>query len=399
MRRTPTAAREGSTAGGRAYAARPSRFDLALGLGLAVLIQLEYRIDYAGAADVTPPHVAVGLALALPLVWRRVAPVPVGLGVVTLFMLQPELLRPTPNTAGAALCLVVAVGALALYPRSWTTAIVCGAAATVLGILGAWLDPDPKGLEAVSTSLTVAGVWGAGALLRRQTERARRSEAVIVTERLDAERRSRELVAQERGRIARELHDVVSHGMGVVVLQARGGRRVLDVDSDRARVAFDEIERVSADCLREMRLMLDVLRLEADQAPTDPPQPGLGRLGDLVDEMRAAGVVVVAEVVGPAVELPVGLDVSAYRILQEALTNVAQHAPGATAAVTVAYADDAVVLEVVDDGPPIPRPTPGHGLVGMRERVELYDGELRWEAPASGGFRVHARLPLTPVPA
>ena len=337
----------------------PSRFDIALGVGLAILIQLEYRIDYADAADVTPRHVLVGLLLSLPLVWRRVAPVPVGVGVVAVFSLQPELLSPTPNTAGAALCLVVAVGALALYPRSWVTAIGCAATATALGVLGAWLDQDPKGIEGVSMSLTILGVWGAGALLRRQTERARRSEAAIVSERLSAEMRARDLVAAERGRIARELHDVVSHGMGVVVLQARGGRRVLDSDAGRARLAFDEIERVSADCLREMRLMLDVLRIEEKRDPADPPQPGMGRLEDLLGEMRAAGLVIEAEIVGNQVALPTGLDLSAYRIVQEALTNVARHAPGAPVSLTVAYTDDAVTLEIVDEGPPVPPPEPG----------------------------------------
>jgi len=242
-------------------------------------------------------------------------------------------------------------------------------------------------------SLTILGVWGAGALLRRQTERARHSEAAIVSERLIAQMRARDLVAAERGRIARELHDVVSHGMGVVVLQARGGRRVLDTDAGRARVAFDEIERVSADCLREMRLMLDVLRIEEDRDPTDPPQPGLGRLEDLLGEMRSAGLVIDAEIVGEQVELPTGLDLSAYRIMQEALTNVARHAPGAPAVVTVTYATDSLTLEIVDEGSPVPPPEPGHGLVGMRERVELYDGDLSWGPSASGGFHVRATLP------
>jgi signal transduction histidine kinase len=371
----------------------PSRFDIGLGLALALLIQLEYRIDYADAADVTPRHVLVGLLLSVPLVWRRLAPVPVGIGVVTVFILQPEVLSPTPNTAGAALCLAVAVGALALYPRSWVTAIVCAAAATALGLLGAWLDPDPKGIEGVSMSLTILAVWGAAALIRRQAERARRSEAAIVSERLTADLRARDLVAAERGRIARELHDVVSHGMGVVVLQARGGRRVLDADPERARLAFDEIERVSADCLREMRMMLDVLRIEDDHDPAGPPQPGMGRLDDLLGEMRSAGVPIDAAIVGDPVALSTGLDLSAYRIVQEALTNVARHAPGAPASLTVTYAGDALTLDITDAGPPVATPDPGHGLVGMRERVDLYGGDLSWGPTTPRGFHVRARLP------
>lgn len=369
----------------------PSRWDVALAVGLAALIQVEYHIDYAGSADVTSRHVIIGLLLALPLVWRRTAPVPVGLTVVTVFSLQPELVVPTPNTAGAALCLVVAMGALALYPRTWAVAIISALAATAIGNLGAWLDPNPDGIEAVSTTLLLLGVWGAGALLRRQTERARRSEAAAVTERIAAEARARDLVAAERTRIARELHDVVSHGIGVIGLQARGGRRVLDSDAARARTAFDHIESASTQCLREMRLMLDVLRIQPGD-PAAPPQPSLAALDDLVADLRSAGQRIHVEVQGDPVALPADVDLSAYRIVQEALSNVAHHAPGAAATVAVAYEPDMVTLEIVNDGPTAPDPLPGHGLVGIRERAQLYGGSAEWGSDSGSGFRVRARL-------
>jgi signal transduction histidine kinase len=119
----------------------------------------------------------------------------------------------------------------------------------------------------------------------------------------------------------------------------------------------------------------------------------MGRLEDLLGEMRAAGLVIEAEIVGNRVALPTGLDLSAYRIVQEALTNAARHAPGAPVSLIVAYTDDAVTLEIVDAGPPVTPPNPGHGLVGMRERVELYDGDLTWGPLPAGGFHVHAALP------
>lgn len=378
---------------------RPSRFDLLLGLVLALVIQLEYLFAYSGVAAFSLSAVLCGLLLSVPLIWRRVWPVPVGLGVVLAFCLQPELVRPTPNTAGAAICIAVASVALAMYPRRWRTAIVCCVVLPLLAVLGDYLDPNPEEIEAVSTALFLVGAWVAGAFLRAQTERTRRSEDARVAERLAAEVRARDLVASERARIARELHDVVSHGMGVLVLQARGGRRVLDDDPDRARSAFDQIERVSTECLREMRLMLDVLRIEDDDVDGTPPQPGMARLDDLLAQLREAGLRIDAETTGDPVPLPTGLDVSAYRIVQEALTNVVQHGAGAAARLRVEYADSAVRIDVVDDGPAPASVSPGHGLTGMSERALLFGGQVVWGAVPGGGFRVHADLPYEPVAA
>ena len=366
---------------------------MVLGLGLALVIQVEYLFDYAGIDGFTVGAVLWGLVLSVPLVWRRVAPVPVGLGVILAFCLQPEIVVPTPNTFGAAICIAVAAAALAMYPARWSTAVVCVVVAGALALLGGYLDPNPDGIEGVSSMLFLVGVWTGAAFLRAQTERTRRSEDARDRERREAETRARELVASERARIARELHDVVSHGMGVLVLQARGGRRVLDSDPERARAAFDEIERVSRDSLREMRLMLDVLRIRDDGASGDPPQPGMARLDDLLQQVRSAGLHVETEVVGEPIVLPTGLDLSTYRIVQEALTNVAQHAAGAPARLTIVYGAESVAIDVVDSGPRLGPVTPGHGLVGMAERVHLFAGTLAWGPRDEGGFRVHAELP------
>jgi signal transduction histidine kinase len=185
--------------------------------------------------------------------------------------------------------------------------------------------------------------------------------------------------------------------MGVLVLQARGGRRVLVADIDGARLAFDEIERVSSDCLNEMRLMLDVLRIEDDPQNSGPPQRGMARLDDLISDFRGAGLRVDYEVRGNPVPLSTALDLSAFRITQEALTNVVQHAPGATASLTLTYEPEELAIEVRNDGPVVANVTAGHGLVGMQERVELFSGRLSWGPLSAGGFRVWATLPYAAV--
>ena len=372
---------------------RPSRFDVLLGLALALVIQLEYLVDYSGITEFSLLAVIWGLLLSIPLIWRRVWPVPVGLGVVLAFCVQPEIVIPTPNTFGAAICIAVASAALAMYPRRWATAVAGCVAVGLLALLGGYLDPNPDGIEGISSMLFLVGVWVGAAFLRAQTERTRRSEEARARERVTAENRARELVASERSRIARELHDIVSHGMGVLVLKARGGRRVLDDDPARARTAFDEIERVSTDCLNEMRLMLDVLRIDDDGGDAIPPQPGMRRLDDLLAQLRAAGLRIDAEVSGEPVPLATGLDVSAYRIVQEALTNVAQHGAGASAVLRVDYGPGSLRIDVADDGPAVGPVTPGHGLTGMVERAHLFDGVLDWGPRDGGGFRVVAELP------
>jgi signal transduction histidine kinase len=373
--------------------ARPTRLDIGVALVLAVVIQVEYHTDYSDASAITWRHIAVGLALSAPLAWRRIYPVTIGLGVTAVFCFQPELVKPTPNTFAAAICLVVAVSALALYPRRWVVSFGTGAVAGAMGVVGAYLDPNPKGLEGWSMLIFILGIWFAAALLRQQTERARRSEAAAVFERLSAESRAHELVAAERSRIARELHDVVSHGMGVIVIQARGGRRVLNVDPSGARNALDEIERVSTDCLQEMRLMLDVLRIDGETEHMTVPLQGLARLPELLSDFRAAGLDVDYAISGQVVPLATGLDVSAFRVIQESLTNVLQHAHASSASLRLSYSDNILDIDITNDGPVVPMPTPGHGLVGMTERVDLFDGALTWGPLPEGGFHVHARFP------
>ena len=203
-------------------------------------------------------------------------------------------------------------------------------------------------------------------------------------------------MADERRRIAREMHDVVAHSVSMMVVQAGGARRILDRDPERAIAAAELIERTGREALAEMRHLLGVLH--GDQPAGYAPQPTLAKLDGLVERARAAGLPVTLAVTGERPELPAGLDLAAYRVLQEALTNVIKHGGSAPTEVRVHYRPDAVEVLVTDEGggemEAIARDGSGQGLVGMHERVRMFGGELEAGARADGGFAVAVRLPL-----
>ena len=212
----------------------------------------------------------------------------------------------------------------------------------------------------------------------------------------DREERARAAVAEERGRIARELHDVIAHSMSVIVVQAGAAEQILAHDPNRAREALRTIRRAGNDALDEMRRLLGILRQDGDELAL-APQPSIARLEELLRQVRAGGLPVELVVDGQPRQLAPGVELAAYRIVQEALTNSRKHAGAAHAQVTVRYAPDALELDVVDDGRAAGQGEgTGHGLVGMRERTALYGGVLEAGARPEGGFAVHARLPLDP---
>jgi signal transduction histidine kinase len=217
--------------------------------------------------------------------------------------------------------------------------------------------------------------------------------------RADIAERERELVAreavvEERARIARELHDAIAHNVSMMVVQAGAERRVLPKGDSSTRDVLETVEEIGRNALTEMRRLVGMLRTDED----DPlaPQPGLGDLSTLVGQVREAGLPVELRVEGERRELPVGLELSAYRIVQEALTNALKHAGDARATVRVRYTEDSLELEVVDDGAGATTrvASGGHGLVGMRERVALYGGRFEAGRRASGGFTVRVLLPI-----
>jgi signal transduction histidine kinase len=205
---------------------------------------------------------------------------------------------------------------------------------------------------------------------------------------------AREAVVEERARIARELHDAIAHNVSMMVVQAGAERRVLEPSSDSTRDVLETIEKIGRGALTEMRRMVGMLRSDASDPLT--PQPSLDDLTTLVAQVREAGLPVDLRVEGERRSLPVGIELSAYRIVQEALTNALKHAGGAHAIVHVRYGAESLELEIIDDGPGATAPVSsgGHGLVGMRERVALYGGRLDAGRRPSGGFAVRVLLPI-----
>ena len=242
--------------------------------------------------------------------------------------------------------------------------------------------------------MTIAWLIGKGVRHYRDLTAALLAQTLQLKEERDE--RARLAIVVERGRIAREMHDVIAHSVSVMVIQAAAERRVLGLQEHQTRDVLETIERTGRQALVELRRMLGVLR-KADDPLLLAPQPGLGDLDNLLDQVRDAGLPVSLRVEGSRVALPTGTELSAYRIVQEALTNAIKHAGHANAEVTVRYLGDRLELEVADDGDGAAASMElngGHGLVGMRERVGILGGSFQAKARESGGFLVTATLPL-----
>ncbi len=255
-------------------------------------------------------------------------------------------------------------------------------------------DPTAGPTEWLWFNAFGAFAWITGIGLRRRTEHAAALEerAALLERRREEE--ARLAVAEERARIARELHDVVAHSVSVMTVQASGVRRLLRPEQERERAALEIVEQTGREALAEMRRLLGVLR-EPDGAPELAPQPGLDRLEALLEQMRAAGLPVDVVVEGEPRPLAPGIDLSAYRVVQEALTNALQHAGEARAVVRLQYRPDRLELEISDDGRPAAHANGhGHGLHGMRERVTVCGGTIEAGPCPGGGFLVHASLPV-----
>ena len=378
---------------------RPQRSDwlLAAALAAALLLQLALH-DTEGSAAL---NIAGGLLLTLPLAFRRQAPV----AVIAIFCATAVLNEAlggalfTFPEAGAPdqdppLFASLAAGAVASYSVGVYADDRPAVAGLLLGVAGLWAtvvasDQIEFANFIWSGGLIAATPWFAGRVSRSRRQR-------IASLELEQEQRTQIALADERARIARELHDVVAHSVGVIVVQAQGARRMIHRDPARADEALATIEDTARSALGEMRRSLGVLRSEGEQAAR-APQPGVGDIEGLLANARSSGLSVDFTVEGTARPLPQGVDLSAYRIVQEALTNTIKHAGRVRSRVTLRYRDDELVVEVKDDGPgpaADAREGAGHGLVGMRERVAALAGELHAGAGAEGGFMVRASLPL-----
>lgn len=378
---------------------RVTRGDAVLALGLLVLGQVElWAIGWqAGSKLFTVPAL---LAMTVPLAWRRRAPLAV-LGVPFAVLLVEALVvvladasLPRPTSAAMLAGWVIAVystGAHADLPRSLAGAVMG------FSFLPISVTADPgrsfDDVDPVSV-LFILIPWATGVALRRQRAQARRLRELAA--RLDRERmeQARTAVAEERARIARELHDEIAHSVSVIAVQADAAEGALARDPGLAREPLAAIKTTARGALVELRRLLGVLR-DAGETPTLAPQPGVAQLGLLVEQTRRAGLAVELRVEGEPLPLPAGLDASVYRIVQEGLTNVHKHAGPARARVVVRYGAHVLELEVGDDGGGLGTGDgAGHGLLGIRERVALHGGELDAGPLPGGGYVLRARLPL-----
>jgi signal transduction histidine kinase len=258
-------------------------------------------------------------------------------------------------------------------------------------------DPSDDAGGLASTTVMFAISWLVGYALRERTERTEAAEQRAALAERDRELTARVAVAEERARIARELHDVVAHAVSVMVLQVGAVRHRMAHDDEEDRATLQNVEQAGRKALTEMRRLLGAMRHD-DEQPELVPAPGLGHLKTLVDDVRGAGLDVSLHVHGDKVLLPPGLDLSAYRIVQEALTNTLKHARAGRAVVRVTYGCDDLEIVVSDDGRgPSSGGGRGHGLVGISERVRLYGGDMSAGASATGGFELRARLPMDGV--
>ena len=341
--------------------------------------------------------VAVGGVVLILLLRHRapfLAPAAMWLLSAGLSFLDGELIVHQASISIAGMVAAVLLGNLShiRQGRVGLALVVLCAAVVVFN------DPSHSPGELFLIPMLFAVGWLVGFALRERTQETRAAEQRAAQAERDREVAARIAVAEERARIARELHDVVAHAVSVMVLQVGAVRHRMPVSDSENREALGNVEQAGRTALAEMRHLLDALRDERDEADL-VPQRGLGDLEALAGEVRASGLDVHLEVTGRAPALPSTLDLSAYRIVQEALTNTLKHAQAQRAEVGITYDDNAITLEVRDDG----RGTTesdglGHGLVGMAERVKIYGGDLSAGAAEDGGYLLRARLPLDGVP-
>jgi signal transduction histidine kinase len=337
------------------------------------------------------------LAITLPLLGRRQfpfgAPAAVALVAASVSFLDGRLVTFTFFT----FLTVVAASFLFGLLRDRRQALVGLAIITAGGGIVARNDPEQGFGDFAFLAVLFGIVWLAGLALGSKLAQARAAEERAARLEREREERARAAVAEERARIARELHDVVGHSVSVMTVQAAGVRRLLRPEQEREREALLVVEQAGREALAEMRRLVGVLR-RPEEAPALAPQPSLQHVERLVEQAREAGLPVQLRIEGQAKQLPPGIDLTAYRLVQEGLTNAIKHAGASQAEVVVRYGEGDVELLVSDDGrgeSDGSSESGGHGLVGMRERVAVYDGELEAGPRPKGGYALRVRLPLS----
>src|SRR4051812_11402360 len=378
--------------------------DALLAVGLTGVLILELSLG----SNITGPFWAnylLGVVVTGAVAWRRPWPVwALAVQLISVLISTAAGGDLTENPFSPFLAVIVVMYGVGSYaPLGWSR---FGVGIGVLGMILINLvgdAPSDAGSYIGTILLAILLPYAAGRAAKEWAQRALELERVNAALKAEQEQRSLLAVADERSRIARELHDVVAHSISVMVVQAEGAKRMMDRDPRRAKSALEQIEGTGRAALVEMRRLLGGLRKDGDTGAQAPP-PGTMSIDLLVNRAQEAGLDVRVAFEGPKKTLPAGVDVSVFRIIQEALTNSLKHAGPTRADVLVTYSPDAVEVEIVDSGivngydPPSPDPeNPQHGLLGMKERVSLYGGEIVTGPCEDGrdGYRVWARIPLT----
>jgi signal transduction histidine kinase len=371
---------------------------------VGLLVHLHVDLPEGGTDLVNARLDTLGIVLALlqtvPLVWRRVAPVLV-LAVCSVAMFLFFSLGYLPSFASFGFLLAL-YSVAAHRERKISIPAALWSAFVVLMIL--FSSREPLELDAIfAEGLVVGAVWFIGDGLRTKRSQVSTLEDRATRFEREREEAAEQAVAEERRVIARELHDMVAHNVSVIVAQSAAAQRVLDGNPEEGRFALRSIEDAGREALVEMRRLLGLLRTDHDRPDVRHPQQGLDDIETLLAQVREAGVHVSLTVEGTPQPLPAGLDLSAFRIVQEALTNVLKHASAASAAVGIRYERSSLHLTISDDGsgPRHEDPDPlraRYGHLGMRERVGLFGGRLRVGPRPGAGYEVVVALPLDTVP-
>ena len=349
---------------------------------------------FSGPAAV---HAGFLLLVTVPLCWRFRAPVAVVIVVTAGSGAWVLAMFPAREQPPFEPVLAIFVALFALASRTdgrplWTGAAV---SAGIFGAGGIRSELGGQGIGDVFPALLgFALTFVMGRIVYEHRQRASGQQDRADRLERDQEARAARAVETERARIARELHDVIAHSLSVIVVQAAAERRVLPAGQQSTAETLESIEHSGRQAMTELRRLLGLLRKSGGE-PSLAPQPGLGRLDDLVAEVREAGVEVTVRTDGDLAAIPRGVDLSAYRIVQECLTNVLRHARARRVEIALRCQGRIIDIDVTDDGAAPGPPAPGgFGLVGMRERVTVYGGTVQAGPRDAGGYRVHARLPF-----
>jgi signal transduction histidine kinase len=369
----------------------PATREVLLATSLTVAVELELALS----DRMTAGRGATALLVTLPLAFRLRFPL-AALTLVVAGVVVEAALGGNPTTGPVFPVIAVLLALYAVGSRTRGGRLAVGAGVSLAGLFAAsrLAGADLGSSFVVPPLVTTCGLVIGGALgvLRFEADTFAERESELERER---DERARVAVAEERRRIARELHDVIGHSISVMGVEAGAVRSVLRKDQQRERDALLAVERTGREAVGEMRRLIGLLRTEGDGG--GEPSPSLRRVEPLIGEMRDAGLGVRLSVEGDLAALPPGVDLAGFRIVQEALTNALKHASGANVEAKISCIDHELEIEVIDDGGPAPanpKAGAGHGLLGMRERTSLYGGELVTGPCEGGGFAVCARIPL-----